>query len=255
MEGITKAILLLIAIGMIIFFLGSKVLETETANITQVQMETIDTNISSLDSQTDNIENKYNEIDLMIEQLEAEKENIANERFVLNNELIALETQREAFEKEKNIYNLKMDDLDERQAQLEQYGLSLQKKEALLELEQQRLTSEMSLLQAEFDELKRIENIYFPVTGGLVFCSILLNAIAFIYYKKGTTNISSNVISRILLKIPSYRRYLIHQARQREIQYNINGLNNNQKGGCSFEKLIPDDSLIFSDDTYSYSVN
>jgi hypothetical protein len=193
MEGISRAIILLIIMGMILFFLGEKAFLNNPIDISPEGVEvTLDQNTSNADpgpgigNAEKAILRQQAEIDAQIVELEIERENIDAKREALEREKADLAAAKEDFQLEAERKNRELEialaKLAEDQALLQQEFEKLYQKaeelrilESLIVAEQNRQNVEAKRLEAVSLKFATYEKIiFYGLISFLTMCAISL---------------------------------------------------------------------------------
>ncbi len=252
MDGIAKAMILLVIMGMLIYGLGVKAFSADTSASPIPQSDSLENepttdvgdSYPAYSEQLAELERIQEDIDYQLSQIEIERENLASSRVALENNWADLYSEKEslsisqaALDSEKVKIAQEWDKiaieqtiLSEAQTKLEQLIVELDKKEKGLTAKQVQLTTEMNRLQDKIADLNRTKSMFYALAVVLVIATTA--AIMFSYFHNiGKLNIVSNeMVEDLLYKIPVYRKLAIRKARKREIQNNINALRNKTAG-------------------------
>jgi len=264
MDGLVKVILVLIGIGMLIYFLGARAFDRDPATLQPTDLtDPGGEDDSCTEDEKEELKTLQEEIDRQMADIETEEKKILADRAALDQEIMDLDLDRQDLQEAQALLSSQALELDQAWAKLEaekaelsQYRQKLLEKEQSLEAEQDRLTMEANRIQETYTVIQRIEKNYFLIIGLVVVLSLGFNACAFLYYRRKNYQAvrSRETVTDLLLAKPEYRRYIIQQARQREIDNNILRLNGKQQAvHPESYPAMPDKGQLTRINSYTYT--
>lgn len=220
MDAVVKLFILVLGMGMVLFFLGERAFQAEALTLPQpdntasiqtddnayeeqmadleinqkeldAQQETIDDQIAYVNAEKDAIESEWGNLEEKQKILDQETEELAKAREDLNASISEFELDKERIEQEQDELVVEQSRIEEERRSLDKITAILNEKEQMLDNEQDRLNVEYFRLQERLESVKLYENmLFYIIFFGLVLCAVALS-VTLVYLHRNKTKIHS----------------------------------------------------------------